>query len=88
MIYSSNAIEGAIRSNPEMDEIAILMKVENIEEGGLARRMSVLYVSARPLETAAVVVQCHNGSAESAEREVFRRREAGMMLHNVYVCIY
>ena len=83
MIYSPNARVGAIRSNAESDEIAILMRVENIGDGVLARRMSVLYVSARPLETAAVIVQCHNGSAESAEREVFWRREAGKILHNV-----
>ena len=87
MIYSPNARVGALRSNAESDEIAILMRVENIGEGGLARRMSVLYVSARPLETAAVIVQCHNGSTESAEREVFWRREAGKILHNVYMNI-
>ena len=78
MIYSFKARVGAIRSNPEQDEIAVLMRVQNIEENyRSARWISLLYVSARPWETAAVVVQCHNGSRKSAEREVFWRRETG-----------
>ena len=77
MIYSTNARVGAIRSNPEQDEIAVLMQASDVGEGGLARRMSVLYVSARPEEIAPVMVQCHNGNKEAAEQEIFWRREAG-----------
>ena len=78
MIYSPNSRVGVLRSNAQMDEISTLVQVDSIGEGGLARRISVLYVSARPLETAPVVVQCHNGSTMLAEREVFWHRETGV----------
>lgn len=83
MSYNSNAQFGDVRSNIESDETAILIRVDDSagEGGGRATRISVLSISARPTETEALTVLCHNGSADFAVELIFWRRVAG-----VYVC--
>ena len=80
MSYNSNARFGDVRSNIESDETAILIRVDSTGEGGRAVRISVLSISARPAETEALTIQCHNGSAAFAVELSFWRRVAGKIV--------
>lgn len=81
MSYNANARVGSIRSNAESDEIAILMRVDTIGGSGIAHRMSVLHVNARPHATEPLRVQCHNGTTHFAEEVIFWRKEAGTQFY-------
>ena len=78
MSYNVNTRVGAIRSNVQSDQTAILMRVESRGDGsGVASRMSVLTISALPSARASLTVACHNGSTDVIEEFMFWRREAG-----------
>ena len=79
MSYNANARVGAIRSNAQSDQTAILMRVESKGDGsGVASRMSALTISELPSARAPLTVRCHNGSTEAAQNFTFWRRPAGM----------
>ena len=80
MSYNANAQVGAIRSNAQSDQTAILMRVESRGDGsGVASRMSVLTISELPSARAPLTVRCHNGSTEVSEEIRFWRRQAGKL---------
>ncbi len=68
---------GAIRSNAQGDQTAILMRVDNRREDGQASRVSVLTISAKSSATGPLTVVCHNGSAHFSDEMRFWRRVAG-----------
>ena len=76
MSYNVNARVGSIRANAE--ETAILLRVDSAGENGIARRISVLTIDARPLAADPVSVRCHNGSAEFAQEIHFWPKTAGI----------
>lgn len=78
MAYNRNAPVGAMRSNADTDENAILLLVNSLGSDGLASRTSVLTISERQHATQSVTVQCHNGSASLMETMKFWRKVAGL----------
>ena len=80
MSYNANARVGAIRSNAQSDQTAILMRVESRGDGsGVASRVSVLTISELPSARAPLTVACHNSSTEVGEEIRFWRRQAGKL---------
>lgn len=78
MSYNRNALVGAVRSNADSDETAILLRVDRLGDDGLASRVSVLTIRERPHVTQPVTVQCHNGSASQMETRMFWQKVAGL----------
>ena len=84
MSYNANARVGAMRSNAQSDQTAILMRVDNLDiNTGVATRVSVLTITESPSAREPLTVVCHNGSVEFAEEFVFWRRQAGMKTYVV-----
>ncbi len=77
MSYNANSRVGAVRSNAESDETAILLRVESIGGNGLAIRVSVLTIRERPHATEPITVQCHNGTQSETKTKTFWRKVAG-----------
>ncbi len=75
--FNRNAKVKASRKNPEIDGLAILMRIDNAEENGHAVRLSVLTINAQPQATGMLSVKCHNGSDRLAEEIQYLPRTAG-----------
>lgn len=86
MSYNANAQVGAIRSNAQSDQTAILIRVESLA-GRVANRMSVLTITALPSATGPITVRCHNGSTTFALELRFWRRVAGIHTQKRQSCL-
>ena len=75
--YNRNAPLGALRSNA--GSISSLLKVNILDDIGLAIRTSVLNIDSRPQTDQPITVQCHNGSVSEAIAITFWRKVAGQL---------
>ena len=79
MPYNANARVGAVRSNAEADEMAILSSIESLGDNGEAVRVSVLSIKERAQSTQPVTIHCHNGTLSQSRSITFWRRIAGLL---------
>ena len=77
MSYNANARVGTVRASADSEELAILQRVDRLDDSGLAIRVSVLTIQEHPGAVETTVVQCHNGSANEAETQQFMKKVAG-----------
>ena len=78
MNYNAHDRVGSIRSNIDEDQRALLSRVDDIGENGVASRISVLIITAQSSATdsEAFIIMCCNGSREFTEEQRFLRRVA------------
>ena len=81
MSYNINARVGAVRSNAESDETAILLRKESLGDSGEFNWVSVLTIREKPRITEPTTVQCHNGSARLLQSDTFWPAVAGLLVN-------
>lgn len=84
MSYDRNARVGALRSNAA-DVTAILFMKNNLNDNGLAIRISILQVRLRPYTSQPMTVQCHNGSVSEAEMVTFWPKVVGQLATQLWL---